>query len=106
MISTHLSDDSCLDYLAGDLSIEERASIGIHLEKCPQCLARLEQYRELFNAGLPSVASEIVSEMDVLPLPWSIEEGENRLVGAARADARNDLRATPELVPKELVSLE
>jgi hypothetical protein len=106
MIATHLSDDSCLDYLTGDVSIEERASIGIHLERCPHCLLRLEQYRELFRAGLPSIAAETGSEIEVLPLPWSIEEGENRLVEAARADAQNDLRATRELYPKELLSLE
>jgi anti-sigma factor RsiW len=106
MISTHLSDDGCLDYLTGDLSIEERASIGAHLERCPQCLSRLEQYRELFDAGLPSMSAEIASQMEVLPLPWSIEEGEDRLVGAARADARNDSRVIRELDSEESLPLE
>jgi hypothetical protein len=106
MISTHLSDDRCLDYLTGDLSIEERASIGIHLQSCPQCLSRLEQYQELFNEGLPRMAAEIGSKIEVLPLPWSIEEGEKRLVATARDDARNDLPVIRELDPEESLPLE
>jgi anti-sigma factor RsiW len=97
MISTHLSDEGCLDYLTGELSLEERASINVHLERCSQCLSSLEQYRELLRVGLPSIADEITNELPVEPLPWSIEQGEKALCAAAQGDAGNSLETVQRL---------
>jgi len=85
MISEHLSDERCLDYLTGELSVEERASINAHLEGCSQCVSRFEQYRDLLHIGLPSIANEITSA-PIKPIPWSIDEGEKRLCAAVQAD--------------------
>ncbi len=86
MKSQHLSDDFCLDYLTGQLPAEERVSLDSHLEDCSDCRLRVEQYREIFQQGLPSIASEVVENSFGIDLPWSIEEGEKRLYAAISRD--------------------
>lgn len=86
MKSQHLSDDFCLDYLTGDLPAEESPPFERHLAECSDCRLRVEQYREIFQQGLPSIASEVVESSVGTDLPWSIEKGEKRLYAAISRD--------------------
>ena len=39
------------DYVAGDLATEVRTTFERHLERCPNCVSYLEQYKTTIRAG-------------------------------------------------------
>lgn len=46
------------DYLAGDLATEVRTIFERHLERCPNCVSYLEQYKATIRAGKAAFAEE------------------------------------------------
>ena len=87
MSSEHLSDDLCLDYLTGELPVEERSSFEAHLEDCSQCRENIEEYRTILRSGLPAIAGEVVDDLTAGSVPWSIEDGEKALYTAIETEA-------------------
>ena len=43
--------DFIMDYLTGELPIEERALFERHLQRCPHCPEYLKQYQDSITAG-------------------------------------------------------
>jgi anti-sigma factor RsiW len=82
MNSQHLTDDLCLDYLTGELPVDERQSFEDHLGECPQCRQRVEEYRTILRRGPSLIADKAVDDLTLVSVPWSIEEGEKRLYAA------------------------
>ncbi len=87
MSSQHLSDDVCLDYLTGELRVDETQSFEDHLGECPQCRQSVEQYRTILRSGLLLIPDEAVDDLILDSVPWSIEEGEKRLYAAIETEA-------------------
>lgn len=87
MKSQHFSEESCLDYLTGDLPAEEKASFDGHLRDCSDCQSRVEQYGEILRYGLPSLAGDVTEDPANIDLPWSLKEGERRLYAAIGNEA-------------------
>ncbi len=44
-------DDFLVDYVAGDLAADVLATFEVHLARCRNCRAYLEQYRATIQAG-------------------------------------------------------
>jgi len=88
MSSQHLSDDLCLDYVTGELSVDERQSFEGHLGECSQCRQSVKEYRTILRSGVPLVADDAVDDLTLDSVPWSIEEGEKRLYAAIETQAR------------------
>jgi len=88
MSSQHLSDDLCLDYLSGELSVDERQSFEGHLGECSQCRQSVKEHRTILRSGVPLVADDAVDDLTLDSVPWSIEEGEKRLYAAIETQAR------------------
>jgi hypothetical protein len=79
----HPGEDICLDHLTGGLPAEGTVSLEGHLDSCYECRLRVEQYREILQDALPSIANGIVGGITTnSPAPWFIEEGEKRLYAA------------------------
>src|SRR6266567_7745630 len=87
MSSQHLSDDVCLDYLTGELRVDETKSFEDHLGECPQCRQSIEEYRTILRSGLSLIPDEAVDDLTLDSVPWSIEEGEKRLYAAVDTQA-------------------
>ena len=87
MSPRHLSDDLCLDYLTGELPIDEKPSFEAHLNECSQCRRSVEDYRAILRSSLSVIAGEVVDDLTASSVPWSIEEGEKRLYAAIEAQA-------------------
>lgn len=87
MNSQHLTDDLCLDYLNGELPVVEMPSLECHLDQCPECRQKVEEYRTILRSGLSVMVDEVVENAMFGSLPWSIEEGEKRLYAALKAEA-------------------
>ncbi len=86
MSPQHLNDDLCLDYLTGELPVDERQSFEEHLGECSLCRQSVKEYRTILRSGVPLVADEAVDDL-TLDVPWSIEEGEKRLCAAIETQA-------------------
>ena len=100
MSPQHVEEGIYLAYLTGELPAEEKPLLERHLDSCPECRVRFEQYRELMRAGLPSIADEMTKDVPTSPLPWSLADGEKRLYAAIENQEyreRSDTRS--ELVP-------
>ena len=52
------------DYLAGDLASEVRATFERHLERCPNCVNYLDQYKATIRAGKAAFANEAGDQTD------------------------------------------
>ena len=87
MSSQHLTDDLCLDYLTGELPVDERQSFEDHLDECSQCRRSVEEYQTILRSGLSRIADEVVDNLALRSVPWSIEEGEKRLYAAIQSQA-------------------
>lgn len=87
MSSQHISVDHCLDYLIGEIPDGEKASLEGHLGVCPDCQLRVDQYKEIMSAGLPSIASGAIDDMGDRVLPWSLEDGQRKIYAALRKEA-------------------
>ncbi len=87
MSSKHLSDDLCLDYLTGELPVDETKSFEDHLGECPQCRQSVVEYRTILRSGLSLIPDEAVDDLTLDSVPWSIEEGEKRLYAATETQA-------------------
>jgi len=85
MNSPHLGKDSSLDYLMGEMSPETKASFERHLKECTECQSRLEQYQDL-RYGFANFVDDMVEDLPTLVLPWSIEDGKNRLYSALESE--------------------
>ena len=46
------------DYIADDLATEVRTTFERHLERCPNCVSYLEQYKATIRAGKAAFAEE------------------------------------------------
>jgi anti-sigma factor RsiW len=66
------------DYLAGELPEETRATFEVHLSRCRNCVAYMQQYRETILAGKRACAA---GEADAPP---EIPEELIRAILAAR----------------------
>src|SRR5467141_299661 len=88
MSSQHLTDDLCLDYLTGELPVDERRSFEDHVDECSECLRSVQEYRTILRSGLALMTDEAVDDLTLGSLPWSIEEGEKRLYVAVETQAR------------------
>src|SRR5258708_2356183 len=89
MSSEHLSDDLCLDYLTDELPVEERSSFEGHLDECSECRQSLDEYRTILRSGVPGIAGEVVDDLRISSVPWSIEEGEKALYAAIETEGEN-----------------
>ena len=87
MSPQHLTDDLCLDYLTGELPVDERQSFEDHLDECPQCRRSVEEYQTILRSGLSVVADKVVDGLASRSVPWSIEQGEKRLYAAIQSQA-------------------
>src|SRR5260370_40619515 len=87
MSSQHPSDDLCLDYLTGELPVDETKSFEDHLGECPQCRQSVEEYRAILRSGPSLIPDEAVDELTLDSVPWSIEGGEKRLYAAIETQA-------------------
>ncbi len=87
MSSQHLSYDLCLDYVTGELSVDERQSFEGHLGECSQCRQSVKEYRTILRSGVPLVADDAVDDLTLDSVPWSIEEGEKRLYAGIETQA-------------------
>lgn len=92
MSSPHLNDDLCLDYLTGELPVDEKPSFEAHLDECSQCRQSVEEFRVILRSGVPVIADAVVDDLTAGSVPWSIEEGEKRLYAAIEAQAGNGHR--------------
>ncbi len=88
MSSPHLGNDSSLDYLMGEMSPETKASFERHLKECTECQSRLEQYQHL-RYRFASITDEMIDDLQIPVLPWSIEDGKSRLYAALESEAPN-----------------
>ncbi len=82
MSSQHLSEDTCLDYLIGEMPDGEKASFEGHLEVCPDCQLRVTQFKEIMRNGLAGIADGAVVHTGGGVLPWSVERGQRKLYAA------------------------
>src|SRR6266700_6911795 len=87
MSSQHLSDELCLDYLTGELPVDETKCFEDHLGECPQCRQSVEQYRTILRSGLSLIPDEALDDLTLDSVPWSIEEGEKRLYAGIETQA-------------------
>src|SRR6266568_56765 len=87
MSSQHLSDDLCLDYLTGELPVDERQSFEDHLGECSLCQRSVKEYRTILRSAVPLVANEAVDDLTLGSVTLSIEEGEKRLYAAIERQA-------------------
>ena len=55
------------DYVAGELPDEVRAVFETHLRKCRNCLAYLDQYSAVINAGKRACRQEDRDSADAFP---------------------------------------
>lgn len=85
MSTQHLTDDLCLDYLVGELPIDEKPSFEAHLNHCSQCRQALEEFRAILRSTVPMIATDVVDELATSAVPWSVDEGEKRLYAAIDA---------------------
>jgi anti-sigma factor RsiW len=70
--------DFLMDYLAGDLSADERAIFDAHLAECPPCVAYLNSYRDTIKLG------QAVLAPSQAPVPADVPEDLVQAVLAAR----------------------
>jgi anti-sigma-K factor RskA len=87
MSSQHLTDDLCLDYLTGDLPVDEKQSFETHLNECSQCRQTVEEYRTILRSGVSTIAGEVADDLTIGSVTLSIEEGEKRLYAAIETQA-------------------
>ncbi len=87
MSPQHMSDDLCLDYLTGELPVDERQSFEDHLGECSLCRQSVKEYRTILRSGVALVADEAVDDLTVGSVPWSIAEGEKELCAAIETQA-------------------
>src|SRR5438309_1594694 len=99
MSPQHLEEDICLEYLTGELSVEERVFLEEHLDDCSKCRSRFEQYRELLRGGLPSIADEMVGDTATDPMPWSPRDVEKRLYASIERDYRDRTESRRDVAP-------
>ena len=93
----HLEDEIYLDYLTGELRVEERLFLEEHLDRCSECRLHFQQCRELLRGGLPSIADEMIDDVSPSPLPWSLGDGEKRLYAVIKnAYGDRDERRQPK----------
>src|SRR5260370_18801865 len=81
-MTPHLSEDLCLDYLTGELAVDETKSFKDHLGECPHCRQSVEEYRIILRSAVPLVANEAVDDLTLGPVRWDFEEGEKSLYAA------------------------
>src|SRR5260370_3446263 len=86
-MTPHLSEDLCLDYLTGELAVDETKSFKDHLGECPACRQSVEEYRIMLRSAVPLVAHEDVGDVTLGPVRWDFEEGEKRLYAAIETQA-------------------
>jgi len=87
MSSQHLTDDLCLDYLTGELPVDEKRSFEDHVDECSECRRSVQEYRTILRSGLSLVPDEAIDDLTLGSLPWSIDEGEKRLYAAVETQA-------------------
>src|SRR5260221_1202909 len=87
MSPQHLSKDSSLDYLIGELQPDVKDSCEQHVEKCKECNSRMEQYRDILRYGHTGIADGVSNDLRANTLRWSIEDGEKRLYAAIESEA-------------------
>jgi len=71
-----------LDYLNSELPVAEMPSLTEHLDECPQCRQRIEEFEIILRDGPAVIAAEVFDEAVLDSVPWSIEQGEKRLYAA------------------------
>ena len=59
MSPQHMSDDLCLDYVTGELPVDERQSFEDHLGECSLCRQSVKEYRTILRSGVPLVAAAV-----------------------------------------------
>jgi len=70
----------------GVMSPETKASFERHLKECTECQSRLEQHQYL-RYTLASITEEMIDDLQIPVLPWSIEDGKSRLYAALESEA-------------------
>ena len=55
------------DYIAGELAAEVRATFERHLQRCPNCLTYLEQYKATVRAGQAAFGADTADEEPDFP---------------------------------------
>lgn len=99
MIPEHQKEENFLDFLTGEMPVPSRVLFEKHLHDCRDCQMRLEEYRNIFWVGLPSLADEFVGQSHVGASEWSYERGEKRLREAllGREERVHEQRAFAEV---------
>lgn len=87
MSALHVTDELCLDYLTGELPVDERQFLEGHLDECSKCRQSVEEYRTILRSGASVLASEAFEDLPLGSVPWSIEEGQKRLYAAIATEA-------------------
>lgn len=89
----HLSEETHLDYLTGEMSVEQQSQFRAHLQECAGCRAHLQQYQDVVQNGLPSIADESNGWHfeSSKKLPWSMEDGKQKLLSAAAREYSQSL---------------
>jgi anti-sigma factor RsiW len=68
---THLSCRACADfiadYLSGELDADVRATFEVHLDRCRNCRAYLDQYAAVIKAGQQACARENQQATETFP---------------------------------------
>ena len=77
-----ISEDRLIDFVDGEVTPEEAASIQAHLEECPACGAAVESLRRALGAA----ASDRVPEPE--PAYWAYFAGNVRSRVASRAESK------------------
>jgi anti-sigma factor RsiW len=107
MNSQHLTDDRCLDYLTGELPVDERQSFEDHLGACSRCRQGLEEYRTLLRSEVPLITDKTFDNLTAGPLPWSLDRGLKRLYAAIERQSQTKVpsehvKDRPKLFPVHL----
>ena len=87
MSSQHLNDDLFLDYVIGELPVDEKPFFEAHLKECAQCRQSVEEYRTILRSSVPVIAADIADDLTASSVPRSIVEGERRLYAAIETQA-------------------
>src|SRR5260370_30595343 len=76
-----------MDYLNGELPVDETISFDDLLGESCQCRQSVKDYRTILRGGLSLIPDEVVDDLTLDSVPWSIEEGEKRLYAAIETQA-------------------
>jgi uncharacterized coiled-coil protein SlyX len=70
----------CAAATAGELSLEEQAKLGAHLQECSECRSAMKDYESIATEGVPKFSTQLARAEDVADNSWSAEDAEKRFL--------------------------